>query len=129
MRARNHLRIAGVDQRALERALDPGRASCSPISRARLIRPARTTASRRETRVAVVDAQPDDVEGRAAPGDRDLNPGDEAQAQAARRRNGFVQASHLVVVGEREQFDAPGRWARVTSSAGRSVPSEIIEWE
>ena len=62
--------------------------------------------------VARIDAEPDDVDGGAMPGDGDLDAVDETHALRARLLARFVESAQIVVIGERPQFDAIGRGAR-----------------
>ena len=53
-----------------------------------------------------VDPEPEHVQRAAAPDDRQLDPGDEADARGRRLRGGGGDAVHGVVIGERHQLDA-----------------------
>jgi hypothetical protein len=63
-----------------------------------------------------------------APGNRYLDPVDKAQPDFVRGGPRLGQAAEFVVVGQRQQFDAVS-FARRTTSAGESSPSDTVEWQ
>ncbi len=59
-----------------------------------------------------IDAQADDMEGAGAPSDRYLHPIDEIHAGRGGNAPRILQAGHVIVVGQGEEFDTMCMGAR-----------------
>ncbi len=103
-------RVLREAQRPFEGAVDP-RLLQFPRDTLRALQPpaAHADEPRRQRLVAGIDAQPDDVDRAAAPGDGDFHAVDEAHACRKRRLARFGQPAQLVVVGERPDLHAVAR--------------------
>lgn len=69
------------------------------------------------------------MDGGATPGAGQLDAVDQFDTESSGRLVGFRQAFQGVVVGQRQQPDAPFSWARCTRAAGARTPSEAVLWQ